>query len=362
MDASIGRKLARLRVDRGLALDVVARRARVEPDRLHAFEHGTPSISTAAAARIATALDVSLEELDDPIAIGDVRTFFFQNGKPDFFHHDLAALADGLRRARDYRKVVSWLGVTPRLSGAFAPEPTSAPAYVQGYELARRVRRALGNEADIIPDVKRLLEDDLGVLVELHGFQSSKVRALTAKARSTGEDVAAVFLAAPIPPDRRITARVDLAHELAHVLFDAAEHATDVWIELTDEQPQPWEQRARAFAAELLVPLAALEARYGSAGERDASFEAAVALARQVQGELVASRDVVVNHLVNHGYVATHYREALLDEVPHVASATERFTESALVRRLHEAVDVGAVTRARALELLGLSVYDDLPA
>ena len=53
-----------------------------------------------------------------------------------------------------------------------------------------------------------------------------------------------------------VLARVYLAHELCHVLFDPSDGGLHIVLDVgSDRDVQAAEQRARAFAAELLLPL-----------------------------------------------------------------------------------------------------------
>lgn len=357
MQGTISQRLAYARSDQKLGLVQVAGRARVDPDRLQAFEAGTAALSTAAVVRVARVLGVDIERVDPSREVDDLKMFFRHGGVPDFRHEDSAPIVDALRDAARYATVLVWLGATPRLSAGLSVRPVHPPPHEDGYALAREVRRLIGNVEHPIDDVKRLLERDAGALVVRQSFHTNAVRAVTAKHASSGA-VAVVLTAAP----GGLVRRIDLAHELAHVLFDAPAADSDVWIDLEDPnvyEKDPVEQRARAFAAELLVPLAGLRARYGDPRPGD-SLESAARLARDVRAEFRVTAHVAVNHLKDLGYVPGPFREALLEEEMRV-EVEERLDENALTVALRAAVEDGLVSRARALELLGLTVFDELP-
>ena len=304
--------------------------------------------------RVGRVLRVDVEGVDPASPVGDPQMFFRHGATADFRTHDLEPVADALRQASRYATVLEWLGVSPRLRAAFEPRGVGSPPHEDGYSSARDVRRVLGNREDPIRDIKRV-ERDAGALVVRHPFQTSALRALTAK---QGATVAVLLTSAPHGLPRRI----DLAHELAHVLLDAPRAEADVWIDLEDAgayERDPTEQRARAFAAELLVPLEGLRARYGAPAPT-ASLEHACRIAREVRAAFRVTAHVAANHLVNHGYVPATFREALLVDEMRI-EIEEDLDEDALTSSVREAVEEGLVSRARALELLGLTVFDELP-
>jgi transcriptional regulator with XRE-family HTH domain len=356
VDASYGNILAGVRLAKGYSLEAFAARIRVPVGQWQAFESGSPSVSTAAVTRAALALGVDPDRIDQ-LSSSDPALAFNHAGVPDFFHADVAELRARLDRARTYRFVLDVLEHRGRLEDQ-QPQALSVPPYAQGYALARAVRAALGEPINPLPDLKALLEREAGVLVSTHGFTAQSVRGVTAKEPETR--AAAVVVAFPLSGHERLLRRVDLAHELAHVLFDAAQATTDIWID-TDEAPSTSiEQRARAFAAELLLPLAAIEAELGPRPTTELSATGIRPTAEVLMRVYRATPDVVANHLTNHRYLAKGEREALaalLTNVP-AAPCVEDFRTDALWDAVREAVEKNRMSQARALELLGLSVHE----
>jgi len=357
VNASYGAILAGVRRAKHVSLEAFAALIRVDAAQWAAFETGAPSVSTAAVSRAALALGLDPDRIDE-LPGSDPALAFNHAGVPDFFHADVAELRARLDRARTYRFVLDLLEHRGALDGQL-PQPLSTPAYAQGYALARNVRAALGEPLNPLPDLKTLLEREAGVLVSMHAFSASSVRAVTAK--ETSVRAAAVVLAFPMTARERLLRRVDLAHELAHVLFDAPQHATDLWIDTADDAfSSSVEQRARAFAAELLLPLAAIEGAFGPKPSTPSSATAARPTAEVLMGTHRAPPAVVANHLTNHGYVGVEDREALagmLSVVP-TPSCLEDFAGDALRTAVLEAVAKYRMSQGRALELLGLSVHE----
>ena len=277
--------------------------------------------------RVGRVLRVDVEGVDPASPVGDPQMFFRHGATADFRTHDLEPVADALRQASRYATVLEWLGVSPRLRAAFEPRGVGSPPHEDGDSSARDVRRVRGNREDPIRDIKRV-ERDAGALVVRHPFQTSALRALTAK---QGATVAVLLTSAPHGLPRRI----DLAHELAHVLLDAPRAEADVWIDLED-----------AGSYEAPAPTA--------------SLEHACRIAREVRAAFRVTAHVAANHLVNHGYVPATFREALLVDEMRI-EIEEDLDEDALTSSVREAVEEGLVSRARALELLGLTVFDELP-
>jgi Zn-dependent peptidase ImmA (M78 family) len=192
-------------------------------------------------------------------------------------------------------------------------------------------------------------------------FRAPHLVALTAKERAS--DLAAVIVNASSTTHRR----VDLAHELAHVLFDETVDEVGYWLDLEahrEADASRSEQRARAFAAELLIPRRGLAELVGHAHEHveaRSSLAASMDLTRRVGHHFHASPELTTNHLVNNGYISDALREEVSRAVtipPFPASPRRPM----LHRRLAEALEAGLITQMRAREMLGISARDPLPA
>jgi Zn-dependent peptidase ImmA (M78 family) len=236
-----------------------------------------------------------------------------------------------------------------------------AVPFAQGYDLAQQVRQALGIPVEPLASMSLLAEEEFGVPVLAGELQAANLLALTAKERDTN-------LAAIIVNGRRHTnRRVDIAHELGHVLFDAAETDIDYWLDLENDhetETSKAEQRANAFAAELLIPRKGLVETFGPAHERGRerySLAASRDLARRVAEHFHTPPELTTNHLVNHMYIADELRDAVRTELSIPPWRPPGKRPQMLHRRLAEALQAGLITQIRALELLGLSARDTLP-
>ncbi|MBL8616201.1 MAG: ImmA/IrrE family metallo-endopeptidase [Deltaproteobacteria bacterium] len=200
---------------------------------------------------------------------------------------------------------------------SFAPEPCDtrgddAPAK-HGYRLARKLRERLGLGTAPITDLRALLAERLGVCVEPHRFAG---RSTTAAAVLDHRRAAALILldpsAAPIQKNARLL-RVAMAHELCHLLFDPPQgHGVGLSLDLAAEQAaeagtprapteaqEALEKRARAFAAELLLPcegLAALAAERTMASRGPQSHRERIA---QAADRFDTPREIAFWHIKN---------------------------------------------------------------
>lgn len=355
----LAQRIGAARKARGWKLARLAREAEVDADRLQALEHGTLSaVSTAALVRIQRALDLSDWRRDPADDVHVADAFFRQSRSASFTTKDEEALVEHLREAARYRVVRGWLGVGAPLAAAVKLGAAGGKPHEDGYRAARDFRRAMGNADGPITDLKSTIESDVGVLVRAHAFRARSVRAMTVKSR---EDVVIVLAERAVDGVAR---RTDLAHELAHALLDAPRASSSLWVDLANEDTHTTsriEKRARAFAAELLVPLAGLRASFGKPSAK-LSLEGAAHMVEDVRRRFIVTTHVAVNHLKDLGYVPEEFRDALIESARPMRLATnEEWDAPALDRALRRAVDEGKVSRARALEMVGRSLYDELP-
>lgn len=362
MDFAVGSRIAETRKRAGLSLDELARRARVPAAALVALESGQPAdVSTAAVARMARELDVDVSDwVGPPVHTSEPSLFFRQVGVPDFFHTDRGRVVEALQGARSIATVDALLQRTYRRA-EFVPVEVGAVPFEQGYELARRVRQVLGLPLDPLGSVSEIIEDAFGVPVFGGSLHAAHLVALTAKERTSNNAV--VIVNTNFPGSRR----VDLAHELAHVLFDEARQDIDYWLDTDDYERETSrsEQRAKAFAAELLIPRHGLIKNFGQAHDRVQtrnSLDESKDLARRVGAHFRTPPELTTNHLVNNGYIAENLREEVLTSIAFPAVKQPAPRNPMLHRRLAEALGAGLITQMRARELLGLSARDPLPA
>jgi len=160
---------------------------------------------------------------------------------------------------------------------------------------------------------------------------------------------------------------VDLAHELGHVLFDAEKNVLMVVDENLDleeaSEQDPREQRARAFAAELLMPFGGLVQVLGKPAAVSTMTNARDLIVR-ARARFRTPHEVTVNHLTNSRFIDGALRAGLVRSPTHVPQEGDgkpgpRLT--VLERRVVEAVQSATITRLRGLELLGLTAWDNLP-
>jgi Zn-dependent peptidase ImmA (M78 family)/transcriptional regulator with XRE-family HTH domain len=358
VDFKIGPRIARTRERSGRTAFEIADAARVPFEALIALEKGEAAdISTAAVARIARILDVDVSEwLGQETAPSQPSLFFRQAGVPDFFDNDRERVVQALREARAVASVDAILGRSYRRAD-FEPLEVGQVPFEGGYKLAQRVRRTLGMPTEALGSLTALVEDEFGVPVVGAEFHASRLLALTAKERES--ELVVVLLNREQP-----NARVHIAHELAHVLFDRAEQDIDYWIEVEhdhENETVKTEQRAKAFAAELLIPLEGLIALVGRPKQL-ATFSDAIVLARRVGEHFRTPPELTTNHLVNRDYISDEQRDQLLRSLTIPPYKKPEPRPKMLERRLAEALGAGLITRMRARELLGLSAHDPLPA
>lgn len=95
--------------------------------------------------------------------------------------------------------------------------------------------------------------------------------------------------------------RVSICHELCHILFDELQgRAVDVVLEEEPREGQeksPREQRAGAFAAELLIPKNGLRALFGDEGRQVATQNKADELVDDVRSFFCTPIEMAVNQL-----------------------------------------------------------------
>jgi Zn-dependent peptidase ImmA (M78 family) len=129
--------------------------------------------------------------------------------------------------------------------------------YVQGNEAAKWLRRHLNLSDDRRIDPHKILERDYGVDVRYVEFKIPSLDAVAVWGPKHGPAVLLNKTSERVRPSDRIwengAIRVTLAHELCHFLLDSQHTLSAVDI-LGGRMPLRIEQRARAFAAEFLLP------------------------------------------------------------------------------------------------------------
>lgn len=364
----IGAAIATERTRQGLRVGDLG----VDPRVVEAIEAGRSGITTTQLEKIAIALQL------DPTRLraGEIQArpqpsvFLRHRGtQQDFTTVDAPILDLALEGARARnalaRSVGDDVGLFPasRFETRGVAGDASNAAARQGYQLARELRRTIGNEADALADLRELAEVTCGITVLVRRFATIGSSAFAVKAA----DAAAILLA-PITYRREPAARVWIAHELCHLLFDPDGGGVHIVVDFDDDRHvHQAERRARAFAAELLLPEAGLRKLIGPpAGVTgDVSSRNLVAMARDAFG---STWQVAANHLCNLGFISLSLREWLERQSPPAMSRpwltslpvvdASSVQVSVLTRR---AYDAGHLTDGEARALLDIDPLAPLP-
>jgi uncharacterized protein DUF955 len=335
------------------------------------LEAGRPGITTTQLETVATKLQLDPQALRAGQLISRPRpsVFLLHRGMQDFAEAELPALDAALEHARTRnelaRLVGDDVGVFP--SGRLTPRPCtgdapSAPAH-QGYQLARELRQLLDNNTQALADIRELAEVVVGLALVVRRLSTIGSSAFAIKAR----DAAAIVLA-PSAHGLEPHARVWIAHELCHVLFDPDDGGVSVAVDFeVDRRAYQSEQRARAFAAELLLPEDGLRKLIGA--PKEISGETAsrnmVAMARDAFG---STWQVAANHLCNLRFIRPDLRSWLESQqpiplarpwttpLPHDGAPSLQV--GALVQR---AYDAGHLTDGEARAILDIDRLSPLP-
>ncbi len=313
----IGDIVRTVRERESCSLGDLATRSGVPLDALTALERGQPGITTTQLDDVAGALSL------DPAALLNGRevarpvpsVFLRHTPMQDFDDRDGAVLDEALDQGRSLANLRSLLG-DPALAlqaGTFvqreaAADRSDAPAQ-DGYRLAREVRQWLGYAAEPLDDVGAMIEERFGVAVLVRPLESSRVTAAGVRA----EISAAIVLSARDPQRAQnpLLARVYLAHELCHVLFDPSPGGLHIIVDrVADRKTYAAEQRARAFAAELLLPQEGLTRLLGAPREVNEP-SAALDLVTRARSQFGTPHEMAANHLCNLRFIDRRLREWL---------------------------------------------------
>lgn len=376
----------------GLSPAQVAARAGLAEARVDALEHDGADATMGELYAVTRALRLDLESL----LRGEVRrdagaSLAFRSrdaGWAALSEADLRACERALRAGRSLLEVNERLGRPRSTRWTVEAGPPSADVEVEVRDRARAVRDILGNPEGRLPDLVSVLES-LDVVVEEHAFSSLDVDAV-AVMEAAGVGGAAVLVSSASPAWRSgLRRRVLLAHELCHVLLDRGEEVGEAVVDFDVEASQdagashggaryvpqalPRERRARAFAAEFLMPTAALRSLFGAPqGVHD--FGDAARMVDVVRDQFETPVEIALNHLWNRRY---------LGPIPHLSTEDPRVdlleyirwkrgwapkprseappAIDLLPRRVEEAWRADRCTDAEARRWLGLSRFEDLP-
>jgi len=367
--AEIGAVVARVRARTGASLAALADRIECDVATLERLEAGQPGVSTTQLDDLAEALGL------DPRALrrGEERlrpapTVFLRHERmQDFRNDDLNLLDDAIAQARTLTALgqllqeapAEWPGAGFRRSES--PHDTPEAAARHGYQLAGDLRRALERITEPLDDIRALVEERLGIAIVLRELSTRAACAVKA-----GDAAAIVLSGGSFRTASR--ARGAIAHEVCHILHDPDREGVHIVLDRdSDRSTHANEQRARAFAAELLLPRAGLNRLLGvprSVREQDTAKELVI----QAMEHFGASWQITANHLCNREFVDMSLRVWLEALEAHALSAAWKVSlpplggPSVLVAdRVARAYKQALITDGEARDALGLEAIDPLP-
>ena len=356
------------------SLDELAAMSGVPATLIQTLEAGQSGISTVQLAQLASALS-----LDYPALLNGRKlvrpapsVFLRHAANQDFDDRDAAALDEALEQGRVLAGLRAMLGDAPSAlqAGVFTQREASAAkqeaSAQDGYALARDVRRWLGEPGEALGDLRAIVEDRFGIAVLVRALESSRVTAVGL--RSAGAAVV-VLNARDLQRSRNpLLARVYMAHELCHALFDPSPGGLHIVLDVDgDKKAHVAEQRARAFAAELLLPLEGLTQLLGPPG-RLYDFTGAPEMVSRARSRFGTPHELAANHLCNLGFIDGRLRDWLVaattkytgappsTSLPAAGAPSVRVQDE--VQRAHRE---SLVTDSEARQMLGLDALAPLP-
>jgi transcriptional regulator with XRE-family HTH domain len=356
------------------SLDALAERSGVPITVLANLEQGRTGITTTQLDDVADALMLDPGALLQGIEVPRHVPSVFLRHAPvqDFDDEDANVLDEALEQGRSLAALRALLQQPPLAlqAGIFeaseaAADRADAPAQ-HGYRLARDVRQWLPSLAAPLGDIAALVEDRFGIAVVARNLKSTRVTAVAVRATPA----AAIVLHARDPQRARnpLLTRVYLVHELCHALFDPSAGGLHIVIDaVADRKLHAAEQRARAFAAELLLPLAGLTELFGP--PREVSEQStARALVSRARSHFGTPHEIAANHLCNLRFIDRNLRDWLEAErtafegSPPDTSLPPSDGPSRLVsEEVARAHREGRLTDGEAREILGLGRLSPLP-
>lgn len=264
--AAAGRVLRERRLDLGLNIRQVASAAKLRPDVVEALEASRrrPIQEYETVARVLGLDERMLSYRAEPAGNNGVavRMRSLHDEKPSLGGSTVAALTEAAWVAMTQMRLEAALAL-PQPERTFENEPfygsAAHPAYRVGYELADSFRVALGLDEAPVVSMRDLLERRLRIAV----IQAELGDRIAGATIASGDRRAIVVNLSG--RNRNVFARRStLAHELCHILFDPREQLRDLRVDeyeeldrRADQVRDPVEQRANAFAVQLLAPQAA---------------------------------------------------------------------------------------------------------
>lgn len=363
----------------GMSLEELATSTSLDAALLGSIVRGEQLVSTAKLDRIASALGIDAFALYGGRDVERTLVVLPRYAaRGDFQHQDLPVLRRALERATALSDVSAILG-KKSIAALPAPYPPGEDAAQDGYHCARLVRKAIGNVMDPLGSLPELLADRFAVPVVVAPLATRVLQA--AAVRSAAIHAAAVVLNPSVEDGPAVGSfqawlvdRVSICHELCHILFDEPRGGVvDVVLDDVIREGQeraPIEQRAGAFAAEMLIPIFGLKRLLGEGRQIDTPARAD-RMVDEVRSHFSTPAEIAVNHLYNHGYIAriAAFREELIASAqgreihrPAVPPAGEdEAWWRVLLARTQEAHEGGLITDGAARALLELAPGEPLP-
>ncbi len=178
----------------------------------------------------------------------------------------------------------------------------SSYAYDEGYDVARWLRERLGLSPYDRVDPERLLEE-YGVAVRPIGLMAGTIDAVGAWGPRHGPCV--VINTSGRHAQHEAGRRATAAHELCHLLLDRS-GALPIADALRGQENTPIEARARAFAAELLLP------RQAAAEEHNSSPDDPRDVVEKLMDRFGVSRELAAWNIRNSGVAITPKARSIL--------------------------------------------------
>ncbi len=352
----------RAAIDRaGLRYSDLAQRVGLSPSALSRALSGQRDFRSLELALIAEELGVSVESLTSetptPVQSVSIAARVQPNASPA-----VERALDRVATMTELADLLSSLGLPSKAPGRYRI-PAVAAAYKQGEQLAINVRDALGlGIADLPSDIDSFstyIEKMMGIDISLEPLPSG----LDGVSASKG-NFRLALVSTRISATRQ---RWTLAHEIGHIVAEDSDSILvdeNVW----SGRAVPIETRANAFAAEFLVPSAALAAEVG--GDTELTEE----VIGYLLGRFRVSLDALAFRLHNTGLVDYQDRDRIramssraialrAGRVAELQSRQDRRLPRRLVGNLVEAYvrgQVGVRPFAALLEVEPESLLDEL--
>lgn len=279
-DVNVGKRVAQARADLGLTQAELATRLGVARSTLAEMETGQRKISADELYRLSDLLRRPLERFFAP---GETATLFaFRLGGEEVSEAAREALVRLDNRLSHLRSLERFCGVvirprTPR----YHTERWASPV-VAGRSIAREERRRLQLGSVPVRNLREVLEERAGLLTFGEYVPGGE---FSAAFGSDGERSAILINVAHV----RGRVLFGLAHEYAHALTKA----DGAHVDLRSSQANEDEQFAESFAANLLMPLDALEGAVEDSGvePKDISADQVLMLASRFGVSFAAMLD-----------------------------------------------------------------------